>query len=95
MTALLALLAGLALLTVRPTSTDARTPAQLAAAVKAAGWARVSGRTLQVTVVALLLVVAVAARMCWHAAWAVGSLAVLLAAAVATLSTTQLPGGVS
>ncbi|MFC3979681.1 hypothetical protein [Streptosporangium jomthongense] len=92
MTALLALLA---VLTVRPTSTDARTLAQLVAAVRAAGWARVTGRALQITVVALLLVMAVAARMRWHTAAAIGSLAVLLAASVATLGTAQLPGGVS
>ncbi|MER7131340.1 hypothetical protein [Streptosporangium saharense] len=85
MTALLALLAGLALLTVRPTSTDARTLAQLAAAVKAAGWARVSGRTLQITVVAALLVAAAVCRICWHTAQAAGSVAIMLALGLAAL----------
>lgn len=55
MSTLLLVLAGLALLALRPATADARTLTQLRAARAAAGWPRVAARTVQaVAVIALL-----------------------------------------
>ncbi|MGV9600785.1 hypothetical protein ACWDR1_29410 [Streptosporangium sandarakinum] len=82
MTAVLLIAAGLAVLAVRPLerAAGARTPAQFRAALRAAGWSRVTARVLQVAVVTVLLVLAVACRLLWHTAHGVGT--VLAAAAL-------------
>lgn len=79
------ILAVLALLAVRPVTVEARTPAQVRAAARAAGWARITGRTVQVVVVVALLVLAAACRICWHTAWAAGSVVAVLAVGLAAL----------
>lgn len=78
-------LVALVLLMIRPLDAQARTPAELRAAVQHAGWARTGARTVQVAAVVLLLLLAVVCRICWHTAWAVGTVVAALAVGVAAL----------
>lgn len=83
--AVVLILAALTLLTVRPAGVEARTLAQVRAAARAAGWARITGRTVQVVVVVALLVLAAACRICWEAMWTAGSVVAVLAVGLAAL----------
>ena len=94
MTAILLICAGLALLAIRPLGEDARTPAELRAAVQRAGWPRVTARTLQVTLVVVLLLLAVACRLLWHTAHGLGTVIAVVALGLAALGAgPELQGG--
>lgn len=77
MTTLLLILAGLALLTLRPATSDARTPRQIRTALAVAGWPRTLARTLQTIAVAALL--ATACGM-WAGIWIARGIFTVLAA---------------
>lgn len=96
MTAILLICAGLALLAIRPLdrAAGARTPTQLRTAVRAAGWSRVAARVLQVAVVTVLLILAVACRLLWHTAHGLGTVIAAVALGLAALGAgPELQGG--
>ena len=84
LTVLLAIAAWV-LASTRPAGRDARTCTQMRAAVRRAGWARVAARTLQISVVLTLLLLATVCRLCWHTAHAVGTGVALVAVGLAAL----------
>ena len=99
-TALTVLLAALAwvLASTRPVGSPAaaraRTCTEMRAAVRSAGWARVTARTLQITVVLTLLLLATVCRLCWHTAHVIGTGVGLVAVGLAALGNgPELIGG--
>lgn len=103
LTVLLAL-AALALLAVRPVDADARTPieelltartpAELRAAARRAGWPRTTARTLQVSTVVVLLLLVVVCRMVVDFAYGIGTVIKAIAQGIAALGASpELQGG--
>lgn len=77
-----------------PAAARACTYTQMRAAVRSAGWARVAARTLQISVVLTLLLLATVCRLCWHTAHAIGTGAALIAVGISALgSGPELIGG--
>jgi hypothetical protein len=84
----------LALLQLRPAGPDARTWGELAAARRAAGWGRTAARTVQVTAVTVLLLLAVGCRLLWHAAYGIGTVLAAIALGLAAFGAgPELAGG--
>lgn len=75
-----------ALLSLRPITSDARTVADYRERASRAGWAGCLLGTLRVAVVAALLVLVYACRICWHTTAAIGSALTLAAVVVETMS---------
>lgn len=94
MTIVLLLLAMLALLAIRPLTAEARTPAELHAAARRAGWPQVTARTLQVSTVVVLLLLVVACRMVVDFAYFAGTVIKAIAQGIAALGAgPELQGG--
>ncbi|MEV4246931.1 hypothetical protein AB0J63_26400 [Streptosporangium canum] len=100
----LLVLAALALFAVRPVDADARTPieellaartpAELRATARRAGWPRVTARTLQVSTVVVLLLLVVACRMVVDFAYFAGTVIKAIAQGIAALGAgPELQGG--
>ena len=100
----LLILATLALFAVRPIDKDARTPieellaartpAEIRAAARRAGWPRITARTIQIAVVVVLLLLVEACRISLHTINAIGTVITAVAAGIAALGVgTDLQGG--
>ncbi|MFI7449518.1 hypothetical protein ACIBQX_18625 [Nonomuraea sp. NPDC049714] len=74
------------LLSLRPVTSDARTTSDYRERARRAGWAGCLLGTLRIAIVAALLVLVYACRICWHAAAAVGSALTLAAVVVEAMT---------
>ena len=77
---------GFALLSLRPLTSEARSAADYRERARRAGWLGCIFGTLRVVVVAALLVLVYACRICWHTAAAIGSVLTLAAVVVEAMS---------
>jgi hypothetical protein len=97
MTTLLVIALGvlsLVLFAVREPTTDSRSPAELVAAARAAGWGRVAFTAARVGLVAALLVLVQSCKLFGHGVAAVGAvLAVLATVAAVSGGRSLIPGG--
>lgn len=84
---------GLALFALRAPTSDARTPAELRAAVQRAGWPRVTLATGRVVLVLTLLLLVEACRLGWHICAAAAVLFAVLADGIDALGRHQLSAG--
>jgi len=82
-----------ALLSLRPAAEDARTPAEMRAAVRRAGAIRTVGAVLRVTLIVVLLLLVEACRISWQAATALAFVLTVLAHGIDALGRTSIAGG--
>lgn len=80
---LLALL--FAVCAVREASPEALTPRQIRDRIQAYGWRRIVGRTVQIAIVLVLLLLAACCQFCWHALQGLAVVLAVLAAGIGSL----------
>lgn len=84
----------LALFAVREPTADARTPAELVTAARAAGWVRIAFAAARVGLVVALLVLVQACKLAGHATAAAATVLAVLATVAAVAGSRSLaPGG--